>query len=140
MTTERGHAVRWVCPGCMTSIRAEAREADTAQEALEEVAREHITQMHPGERVNAQAAASWLAAAGHRVQLWGGPFDGAQLWLPPGPLPTVVEVVRMDSGALAALRGDAAAMVGTVPYRQGELVAARARGGLVRYLHDVRPR
>lgn len=137
MSTERGHALRWICPECGTSIRTEALQADTAQQALFVVVQEHLDHFHLDALVNAHAAAGWLAAAGHLVTLWGGPFDGSQLWLPPGPLPTVVEVVRMGSGALVAVRGEAAAlMAATVPYRCGEVAAAQASGRAVRYLHD----
>jgi len=45
------------------------------------------------------------APAGMCVQLWGGPEDGATVYVPPGPAPLLVGVHRMADGALVPIRG-----------------------------------
>lgn len=133
--------LRWVCPECGTSIRAEALDPETAQDALVQVVREHLAAIHPRDQVNAYVQATgWLAAAGHQVELWGGPFDGARLWCPPGELPDVLGAVRGDDGAVHLLRSTTARMLtGCETYRRGVGEAPGLRGGGVRYLHDRRP-
>lgn len=42
---------------------------------------------------------------GGHVQLWGGPEDGATLWVPVGELPRLVGVHRTEDGALVPIRG-----------------------------------
>lgn len=44
---------------------------------------------------------------GQHVLLWGGPEDGAQLWVPPGELPQLVGAHRTLDGALVPIRGRA---------------------------------
>jgi hypothetical protein len=41
------------------------------------------------------------------VELYGGPEDGALLWLPPGELPHKLGVHRITSGDLVPIRGRA---------------------------------
>lgn len=42
---------------------------------------------------------------GPMAELWGGPEDGAQVWMPPGELPRLVGVHRTADGALVPIRG-----------------------------------
>lgn len=42
---------------------------------------------------------------GRQVELWGGPEDGALVWMPPGDLPRLVGVHRTQDGALIPIRG-----------------------------------
>lgn len=141
MSTERGHALRWTCPECRTTVRTEALDLERAEGALLDVVREHLASFHGAEDVNAHAAASWLAPAGHLVTLWGGPYDGLELWCPPGDLPDVIGVTRAADGAVVPIRSAAARLLPhVVSYRLGELAGARARGARPRYLYDGRPR
>jgi hypothetical protein len=41
------------------------------------------------------------------AQLWGGPEDGARLWMPPGDLPARVGTHRNQRGELVPIRGRA---------------------------------
>jgi hypothetical protein len=41
------------------------------------------------------------------AQLWGGPEDGARLWMPPGDLPARVGAHRTARGELVPIRGRA---------------------------------
>jgi hypothetical protein len=137
---ERSHTARWTCPECGTSLTSTALDQGTAAQAAGQVAREHL-ELHGAEHANPRAAASWLAGAGQQLELWGGPFDGATLWCPPGELPDVVGMHRTADGALVPIRSATARLMPHVEsYRLGEPAAALARGRLVRYLHDSRPR
>lgn len=132
--------MRWVCPECLTSLRCEAQDDQVAQDALQGVVREHLDQQHPGAQVNAYAAAGWLAAAGHPVELFGGPFDGAGLWLPPGPIPDAIGTRRTAGGQVVPVRLSIAMHVRDVEhYRRGEPAAAQAGGRRLRYLYAGRP-
>lgn len=42
---------------------------------------------------------------GRDARLWGGPEDGATVWMPPGDLPARVGVIRDGAGLLVPLRG-----------------------------------
>jgi hypothetical protein len=42
---------------------------------------------------------------GRQAELWGGPEDGARVWMPPGELPRLVGVHRTADGALVPIRG-----------------------------------
>jgi hypothetical protein len=44
------------------------------------------------------------------AQLWGGPEDGARLWMPPGDLPARVGAHRTARGELVPIRGHALVM------------------------------
>ena len=114
MTTERGHALRWQCPECGARLRSEALDRGTATDLLAELVREHLAAVHQAPDVNARAQVSWLAPAGHHVTLWGGPHDGAQLWLPPGELPELLGVQRGQDGQLYPLRSSLARMLPAV--------------------------
>lgn len=104
MTDSNGHLLRWLCPECGVRLRSGASSLDGARDGLVDLVREHLTQRHPADQVNAAAAASWLEGAGHLVELWGGPHDGATVWLPPGPLPDLIGVQAADDGALLPVR------------------------------------
>jgi hypothetical protein len=41
------------------------------------------------------------------AQLWGGPEDGASVWMAPGDLPARVGVHRLPDGGLVPIRGRA---------------------------------
>lgn len=42
---------------------------------------------------------------GADARLWGGPEDGATVWMPPGDLPARVGVLRTGTGLLVPIRG-----------------------------------
>lgn len=44
---------------------------------------------------------------GRQAQLWGGPEDGASLYVPPGDLPRRIGAHRTADGALVPIRGAA---------------------------------
>lgn len=44
---------------------------------------------------------------GQHAQLWGGPEDGATLYVPPGELPALIGAHRTLDGALVPIRGRA---------------------------------
>lgn len=98
--TIREHRTRWTCPECGVRVTGMAERKDAADAAAQAAVREHLDVFHPGAEVNTHAAASWLAAAGHLVELWGGPYDGARVWCPPGPLPGVIGVKTSADGQL----------------------------------------
>jgi len=98
----------WTCPECRERLTADADEQTVARDALVQVVREHLDVTHGGADGLANAAAQaggWLSAAGHLVELWGGPHDGARVWSPPGPLPPVIGVKVAGDGKLVPLRG-----------------------------------
>lgn len=139
MTTQGGHALRWTCPetACRATLRVEALDRDAAEQALLDVVREHLNIDHPGDDVNVHAAISWLAPAGHLVELWGGPFDGERIWCPPGDLPELIGVHRTEDGRAVPIRAAIARMLGVETYHRGEApgdLAARA-GMPRRYLY-----
>lgn len=144
MTQERGHALRWTCPECGSRITGMADTPDAAEGALIEGVREHSATHQSPELSNPVAQAQgggWLAAAGHRVELWGGPFDGDSVWCPPGDLPPVVGIMRTADGAVVPTRSATVRLLPHVAaYRLGDPVAARAAGRPVRYIYDGRPR
>lgn len=141
VSTERGHALRWVCPECGTSLRTEALDLEAAEGAMVAVVREHCAAFHMEQPNPVAQVTGWLAAAGHLLELWGGPHDGERVWCPPGDLPDVIGVHRTADGAVVPVRSATARMLPHVQtYRQGDLAAARARGGPVRYLFDRRAR
>lgn len=133
MTTERGHALRWQCPQCGARMRSEALDRDTAQDLLVDLVREHLEAVHHAADVNARAQVSWLAPAGHHVTLWGGPHDGAALWLPPGELPDLIGVQRAPDGQLHPLRSATTRLLtGCETYARG---GEDGRDGSTRYLY-----
>lgn len=104
-----GTTLRWTCPECGARLRTMAGQADAAMDALTMVVREHLAAFHAdsADLTNAAAQAlggGWLSAAGHQVELWGGPYDGDRVWCPPGELPPVIGVHRTDDGALVPVR------------------------------------
>lgn len=138
---ERGHALRWVCPECSTSLRAEALSLEAVEGAMVQLVREHCEQIHDTQPNPVAQVGGWLAAAGHLVELWGGPFDGTQVWCPPGELPDVVGMHRTADGTVVPVRAASARLLPhVVTYRLGELMAARYRGRAPRYLYDGRSR
>lgn len=135
MSDEQVATLRWSCPECTTELRVLSTDLEAARDTLEDTVREHLASMHPDDQVNAYAASSWLAAAGHLVELWGGSMDGATLWLPPGQLPPVIGVTTTPAGAVVPVRAAVAQQLPHVHvYRCGE-TAGRTR---IRYLHDAR--
>lgn len=131
---------RWTCPECGSRVTGMAETQDGALEALQAGVREHVA-IHGEPAPNPAAQTSWVAAAGHLVELYGGPFDGDRLWCPPGELPDVVGVHRTTDGAAVPIRSATARLLPHVStYRLGDLVAARARGRAPRYLYDGQPR
>lgn len=94
----------WTCPECGVRLIGAAVLEDVARTALLDSVREHLAMMHADSRdltsAAAQAGGGWLAAAGHLVELWGGPYDGARVWCPPGPLPGVIGVKTSADGQL----------------------------------------
>lgn len=48
-----------------------------------------------------------IGTGGRHALLWGGPEDGAAVWLPPGDPPARVGVHRTGDGALVPVRGRA---------------------------------
>lgn len=125
-----GHAVRWTCPECQVRVTGMAQRQDDAETALLAAVRDHA-QLHAGP-VNAVAAASWLAEAGHLVELYGGALDGDRLWLPPGDLPDVIGVHRTADGAAVPIRS---ATLRMLPHVE----AYRWCPDRLRYVHDGRP-
>lgn len=138
--TERGHALRWECPECGARVTGMAESLEAAEGALLAAVREHCG-LHGRPIPNEHAAASWLAPAGHLVELWGGPFDGDRLWCPPGELPDVIGAHRTADGAVVPIRSAVARLLPHVEtYRRGDPAAAAAAGRRLRYLHDGRHR
>lgn len=130
-------ARRWSCPECGQRITAWADDQDTADAACVQQVRQHVVRAHAAtaHMVNAHAqVAGWLSAAGHLVTLWGGPEDGAQLWLPPGQLPAAIGVVRLAAGLEVIRSVTVRRLPGVHTYRCGGTVDAP------RYLYDGRPR
>lgn len=139
--TTRQHRSRWTCPECGARITSVAHDKDTADQAARDTVHEHLAVFHPDADVNATAAASWLAAAGHLVELWGGPFDGERVWCPPGDLPDVLGAHRTADGAVVPIRSTTARLLPHVAsYRRGSVAGARPQRQGPRYLYDGRPR
>lgn len=134
----------WVCPECDARLTSIADEQPAAREALQQVIRTHLDRAHDGGQGLTNAAAQaggWLAPAGHLVELWGGPDDGATVWVPPGELPPVIGVHVTDDGTVVPVRSATARLMADVrTYRVGSAEAAAAAGRPVRYQYDGRPR
>jgi len=144
MTDSAGHALRWRCPECGVRLSSLAESPDAAQDNLVDLVRGHLRLNHPeeAETINALAAASWLAGEAPHVELYGGPFDGAQVWLPPGPLPDVLgaQLDPKTGDVVVARSATVRLLLGGQPttYRLGERSAAAASGRPPRYLYDGR--
>lgn len=67
-----------------------------------------------------------MSLAGRHVQLYGGPEDGATVYVPPGNLPERVGVARQPDGAL-------------VPIRSRQILADPAAAGHVQVYEHLTP-
>lgn len=106
---------QWQCPECLARLTSAAQDQQVARDALVDVVRDHVASIHAAtaDLTNAHTqAGGWLAAAGHLVELWGGPHDGATVWCPPGELPRVIGVHRTEDGTVVPVRS---ALVGMLP-------------------------
>lgn len=144
MIEDRGHALRWTCPECGSRVTGAALDLDAAEGALIEGVREH-SRLHATEPNATAQTTGWLAAAGHLVELWGGPFDGDKVWCPPGDLPDAIGVHRTVDGAVVPIRSATARLLPHVEtyrlssYLVSELATAPG-DGRARYNYDGRPR
>lgn len=112
----------WRCPECGAGLTALAHTADAADAAMLQVVREHVGNVHASSAhlTNSHAQATgWLAAAGHLVELWGGPHDGAMVWCPPGPLPQAIGVKASADGQLVPVPASWLRRPGVDPYVLG---------------------
>lgn len=131
---------RWTCPECQARLTAMGATVQQALTMLQEDVAWHLREQHPDSAGLTNAAAQaggWPGAAGHRAHLWGGPEDGAELWLPPGAVPDVIGVTRTAAGRLALIQSATARLMnGVHTYRAGSPEAAQAAGRPIRYLYD----
>lgn len=107
-------AARWSCPECGARLSSFATAQASADDAVTELVREHLALFHGGALANPVAAASWLAPAGLRAELYGGPHDGEQVWMPSGDLPETIALHRAEDGTVVPLRGELARVLPSV--------------------------
>lgn len=134
----------WACPECQEKLTAEGPREAEARTALQLVIRAHLDLQHDGARgvanAAAQARSGWLSAAGHRCALWGGPEDGAELVLPPGPLPPLLWVHRdLDGHLVPVWSAAASAYLRGEPGARYRLIGTHSETSAV-YQHDWRAR
>lgn len=134
----------WECPECGERVTSTAGGQQAARDALVAAVREHLATTHAttADLTNAAAqAGGWLAPAGHLVELWGGPDDGARVWCPPGDLPPVIGVARTGQGTLVPVRSATARLLaGCVGRYLLSETATETPPRPARYVYDGRPR